>query len=96
MEVKNLSECEFKKRIYEKFVWLADANEEEGTVDYRKIFAVVDEVYKEYPKVSQKWVPTKGNRVDWRTLCLQMEQKIIEFENFGKKWFGESKNDSCL
>jgi hypothetical protein len=51
----------------------------------------IDEAAKEYPKVSQKWVPTKGRHVDWKTLCLQMEQKIIEFENFGKKWLGELK-----
>lgn len=60
-------------------------------VNRKYVLDVVDEAYKEYPRVSQKWVPTKGTRVDWKTLCLQMEQKIIEFENFGKKWLREDK-----
>ena len=45
----------------------------------------------EYPKVSQKWVPVKNGKIQWKQLCMQMEQKIIEFENFGKKWFGENE-----
>ena len=63
---------------------------EEGNFPYiGTAETILGEGRNEYPKVSQKWVPTKGNRVDWKTLCMQMEQKIIEFENFGKKWLGE-------
>lgn len=48
----------------------------------------------EYPQVSQQWVPVKGRRVDWKRLALLMEQKIIEFENFGKKWFKDEQKPS--
>jgi hypothetical protein len=53
----------------------------------------IQEATKEYPKVSQKWVPVKGRRVDWKSLCKLMELRIIEFENFGKKWFGDNPNE---
>lgn len=61
--------------------------------DKEGLFLLVDEANKEYPKVSQKWVPVKGHRVDWKLLAHQMELKIIEFENFGKKWLGEVKKE---
>jgi len=51
----------------------------------------IDNAKREYPKVSQRWVLVKGRRVDWKSLCKLMELRIIEFENFGKKWFGDKK-----
>ena len=82
---KERNDGEFNKRIiaYELYhdpqVWLVRTR------------LTIGEAYREYPKVSQKWVPVKGRRVDWKLLVFQMEQKIIEFENFGKKWFGKQK-----
>ena len=94
-----MSEGEFKKQLAEKFkkeipfkVAMAQVDTDNHAIVWKIpvdiIGKIVDEVRKEFPKVSQKWVPTKGSYVDWKTLCLQMEQKIIEFENFGKRWFG--------
>jgi predicted ribosome-associated RNA-binding protein Tma20 len=79
---------EFEKRLMP----LSDMTTSDHILISRKeLRGLLDAVEKEYPKVSQKWVPVKGRRVDWKILCLQMEQKIIAFENFGKKWFGEQK-----
>ena len=79
------NEGEFKKRLFEN----------RDVINAKPLMVAMedwlDEAHKDYPQVSQKWVPTKGKRVDWKTLCLQMEQKIIEFENFGKRWFGDKK-----
>lgn len=61
--------------------------------EVKRIYNWLLEAEKEYPQVSQQWVPVKGNHVDWKTLTIQMEQKIIAFENFGKKWFGGGKAD---
>jgi hypothetical protein len=59
----------------------------------REVRKLLDDAITEYPKVSQKYVPMKGKLVNWKKLCILMEQKIIEFENFGKKWFGERENE---
>ena len=89
------NEGELKKRIREQ-VFFDRAETTQASFSSRvksleQFDDILDEVRKEFPKVSQKWVPTKGKRVDWKRLCLQMEQKIIEFENFGKKWFGDKE-----
>jgi len=89
---------EFKKRIRElnEDIWNKqnDLNKQGkcAVTAFRETCeGFLNKAHQEYPKVSQKWVPVKGHHVDWKRLCLMMEQKIIEFENFGKKWFGETE-----
>lgn len=67
---------------------------ESGESFQEELGILLDEVFEDYPKVSQKWVPTKGHHFDWKGLCLMMEQKIIKFENFGKKWLGDKNEKS--
>jgi hypothetical protein len=64
---------------------------ESGEGFHEELDKLLSEIVNDYPTVSQKYVPMKGKRVHWKKLCFAMEQKIIAFENFGKKWFGEPK-----
>jgi hypothetical protein len=94
-----MEEGQLKKRIYAICNPVTkNLTEEQESITFfvcsnveKHLTKVLDEAKKEYPKVSQKWVPVKGRRVNWKLLCKLMEQKIIEFENFGKKWLGGEK-----
>lgn len=93
-----MSEGELKKQIRcaaEHLVCASDTCEYAGTlpdiVRYSDLKQILGEAQEEYPKVSQKSLFTHDGVIDWETMCKLMEQKIIEFENFGKKWFGETK-----
>lgn len=95
-----MSEGEFKKRLSElcSLGWHGNPDNNpnaklqlDTNITLHDIEQILDEGEREYPQVFQKWVPIKGKHIDWKTLCKLMEQKIIEFENFGKKWFGEKE-----
>jgi len=75
-----MSEGEFKKRIkaYELYhnpeVWLT------------RIRNTIDEAKKEYPQTKQVEISMdQYGEYDFEAMCKLLEQKIIEFENFGKK-----------
>lgn len=60
-----------------------------GTImdrNWKEMREVLDEAKQDYPKVSQKEIGHLG----YQKALEMMEHKIIEFENFGKKWFGEA------
>ena len=80
-----MEEGELRKRILS----VIDEDDKSGKgLNEFKIWEILREAKKEYPKVSQVQLLAKGTHVDWKRICRQMEQKIIAFENFGKKWFG--------
>jgi len=87
-----MSKGEFRKRLASDERWKREhgfTEDEDHMIANAVILSWIDEAEKEYPKVSQQLVPMKGRDFDWKLLCKRMEQKIIEFENFGKRWFGD-------
>ena len=55
-------------------------------IGFVKYLDLLQMAIKEYPKTSQVELPIKDGKIDWETVAKNMELKIIDFENFGKKW----------
>jgi hypothetical protein len=86
--VKNMTEekiGEFKKRL-ERLEELTGKN-----LESLWLLIGLDEAKKEFLPVQQRWVATKGSKVDWKETCRRMELANIEREKWFSKWFGEDE-----
>jgi hypothetical protein len=54
-----------------------------------KIKQLLDEVKKEMPLFSEKWVNTENDNPDWKATCEAMNERTIAREKWFIKWFGE-------
>ena len=56
-----------------------------------KIKQILDEVKKEMPLFTDKWVNIEYENPDWKATCETMNQRTLEREKWFIKWFGEQK-----
>jgi hypothetical protein len=56
-----------------------------------KIKQVLDEVKKEMPLFTEKWVNTEYDNPDWKATCEAMNERTLAREKWFIKWFGEQK-----
>ncbi len=56
-----------------------------------KIKQILDEVKKEMPPFTEKWVNIQTENPDWKATCEDMNERTIAREKWFIKWFGEQK-----
>lgn len=54
-----------------------------------KMRQILDEVKKEMPPFTEKWVNTDHENPDWKATCEAMNDRTIAREKWFIKWFGE-------
>ena len=54
-----------------------------------RIKQILDEVKKEMPPFTEKWVNTEKENPDWKATCEAMNERTIAREKWFIKWFGD-------
>ena len=81
-----------KGRLYEELIPIEQLSYKgyntPGLVN-AKIEQILDEVKKEMPVFTEKWVNTEYENPDWKATCEPMNERTIAREKWFIKWFGE-------
>jgi len=56
-----------------------------------RIRQILDEVKKEMPPFTEKWVVTENGNPEWKATCEAMNERTIAREKWFIEWFGEEK-----